>query len=105
VAISGQLDGAFQFRPERSSRRFQPIIEAAPRHNRDSYRPGDDSGRVGLAFSALASSGGRAGLKRFDKSRIDAGTPHGLPRVTVNGISAPRATGDGISVSRLQLQF
>jgi len=61
-------------------------------HNCDLYRPDDDSGRVGLAFSALASSGGRAGLKRFDKSRIDAGTPHGLPRVTVNGISAPRAT-------------
>lgn len=35
--------------------------------------------------------GGRAGLERFDKTRIDAGTPHGLPRVTVNGISAPTA--------------
>jgi len=33
--------------------------------------------------------GGRTGLKRFDKTRIDAGTPHGLLRVTVNGISVP----------------
>lgn len=33
--------------------------------------------------------GGRAGLERFDKTRIDAGTLRGLPRVTVNGISAP----------------
>jgi len=49
---------------------------------------------AGLAshFRRWPPRGGRAGLKRFDKSRIDAGTPYGLPRVTVNGISAPRAT-------------
>lgn len=41
--------------------------------------------------------GGRAGLERFDKTRIDAGTLHGLPRVTVNGISAPTRHRDSVS--------
>jgi len=42
---------------------------------------------------------GRAGLERFDKTRIDAGTPHGLPRVTVNGISSRTTQRRNISSS------
>lgn len=51
--------------------------------------------------------GGRAGLGRFDKTWIDAGTRHGLPRVTVNGISPlhghaqPHSSSPSITISTL----
>lgn len=51
--------------------------------------------------------GGRAGLGRFDKTWIDAGTRHGLPRVTVNGISPlhghaqPHTSSPSITISTL----
>lgn len=67
----------------------QPIIGVEKRYDYDSCI--ENSTTTKTHFREWP-RGGRAGLKRFDKTRIDAGTLRGLLRVTVNGISAPTTT-------------